>query len=207
MLDEIIKQASDDLLNREKARDEAYSRARRARTLSKQSILLLHSGEKKKAETNIGEVRKLLVEIKEFVSVRPEIGQYEAVTAARQEFSEASILYGLNTKAGYPSPMELGVSSTDYILVLADVPGELRRQTLDLLRVGDIESAERNLTVMEEIFLNLTAVEEVSLFLKGLRRKLDIARNVNERTRAELTIEVSRERLRRKLAEVGEKLG
>lgn len=207
MLEEIIKKASDDLINREKARDEAYSRARRARTLSKQSILLLHSGETKKAERNLGEARKLLIKINEFVSVYPEIGQYEAVTAARQEFSEASILYGLNSKAGYPSLMELGVSSTDYILGLADVPGELRRQTLDLLRVGDIESAERNLAIMEEIYLNLTAVEEVSLFLKGLRRKLDVARNVNERTRAELTIEVSRERLRRKLAEVGEKLG
>ena len=207
MLEAIIKQASDILLNREKARDEAYSRARRARTLSKQAILLLHSGDKKKAEENLDESRKLLVEIKEYVSVHPEIGQYEAVTAARQEFSEASILYGLNTKAGYPSPVELGVSSTDYILGLADVPGELRRQTLDLLRVGDIESAERNLAIMEEIYLNLTTVEEVSLFLKGLRRKLDVSRNVNERTRAELTIEASRERLRRKLAEVGEKLG
>ena len=59
---------------------------------------------------------------------------------------------------------------------------------------------------MEEIYLNLTSVEEVSLFLKGLRRKLDVTRNVNERTRAEITTEASRERLRQKLAEVGEKL-
>ena len=131
---------------------------------------------------------------------------YDAVSAAKQEYSEAAILYGLNTGSGYPSPESLGVSSTDYIMGLADVPGELRRQTLDLLRKGDLESAERNLATMEEIYLNLTSVEEVSLLLKGLRRKLDVTRNVNERTRAELTIEASRERLRRKLAEVSEKL-
>jgi translin len=206
MLDEIIKQAQEDLLLREKARDEAYGRARKARTLSKQAILLLHSGEVGKAESNIGEAKKLLSEIIEYTLAFPEIAVYDAVSAARQEYSEAAILYGLNTGAGYPSLERLGVSSTEYIMGLADVPGELRRQTLDLLRNGELETAEQNLALMEEIYLNLTSVEEVSLFLKGLRRKLDVTRNVNERTRAELTIEVSRERLRKKLAEVSEKL-
>ena len=206
MLDEIIKQASDDLISREKARDEAYSRARKARTLSKQAILLLHSGETEKAEANIGEARRLLSEVDEYADSEPEVGFYDAVVAAKQEYGEASILYGLNTGSGYPSPEKLGVSSTDYIMGLADVPGELRRQTLDLLRGGDLVSAERNLGVMEEIYLNLVSVEEVSLFLKGLRRKLDVTRNVNERTRAEVTIEASRERLRQKLAEVNERL-
>jgi translin len=206
MLDEIIKQAQEDLISREKARDEAYSRARKARTLSKQSILLLHSGETEKAEANIGEAKKLLEEIMDYTLAYPEISVYDAVSAALQEYSEAAILYGLNTGAGYPSPELLGVSSTDYIMGLADVPGELRRQTLDLLRKGELETAEQNLALMEEIYLNLTAVEEVSLFLKGLRRKLDVTRNVNERTRAELTIEASRERLRKKLTEVSEKL-
>ena len=193
-------------MNREKARDEAYSRARKARTLSKQAILLLHSGETSKAQTNLNNAKQLLEELIPYVEDHPEIAFYEAVVAAKQEFSEASILYGLNTENGYPTPDELGVSSSDYILGLADVPGELRRQTLDRLMEGDLESAEKNLALMEDIFLNLTSVEEISLFLKGLRRKLDVTRNVNERTRAELTIEASRERLRRKLAEVSEKL-
>lgn len=206
MLEEIIKQASEELINREKARDEAYNRARKARTLSKQAILLLHSGDAIRAQANLNNAVQLLAELEEYVLIHPEIAFYEAVTAAKQEYSEASILYGLNTGRGYPTPDELGVSSTDYILGLADVPGELRRQTLDLLRAGDLVAAEKNLATMEEIFLNLTSVEEVSLFLKGLRRKLDVTRNVNERTRAELTIEASRERLRQKLAEVSEKL-
>ena len=206
MLSEIIKQASEELINREKARDEAYNRARKARTLSKQAILLLHSGDTMKAQANLNNAMQLLAELEEYVLFHPEIAFYEAVTAAKQEYSEASILYGLNTGRGYPRLDELGVSSTDYILGLADVPGELRRQTLDHLRAGDLVAAEKNLATMEEIYLNLTSVEEVSLFLKGLRRKLDVTRNVNERTRAEITTETSRERLRQKLAEVGEKL-
>jgi translin len=206
MLDEIIRQASDELLHRETARDEAYSRARKIRVLSKQAILFLHSGEKVKAEVNLRDAKKLLIELEVYTEVHPEIAIYEAVTAAKQEYSEASILYGLNTGEGYPTLGDLGISSTEYILGLADVPGELRRQTLDLLRAGDLKAAEKNLAIMEDIYLNLTSVEEVSMFLKGLRRKLDITRNVNERTRSEITFEVSRERLRQKLAEVSEKL-
>ena len=174
--------------------------------MSKQAIMLLHSGEKDRAAVNLGEAKRLIAEIDGYVETYPEIAFYDAVTAAREEYSEACILYDLNTGNGYPDPETIGVSIHDYLLGLADVPGELRRQTLDLLRAGDLDSAERNLATMEEIYLNLVSVEEVSLFLKGLRRKLDVTRNVNERTRAEITTEASRESLRKKLTEVGERL-
>jgi len=205
MLKEIIRKAAEDLKAREKARDEAYSRARRARMLSKQAILLLHNGDREKAASNLDEAGALLDEIKVYSEEYLEIGFYEAVEAARQEYAEASILNGLNTGKGYPKPELLGLNNKNYLLGLADVPGELRRQTLDLLRAGDLEAAEANLDSMEEIYLNLTGMEEASLLLKGLRRKLDVVRMVNERTRAEITTETSRERLRKKLEEVGDR--
>ncbi len=205
MLKEIIRKAAEDLKAREKARDEAYSRVRRARVLSKQAILLLHNRDREKASSNLDEAGALLNEIKVYSEEYLEIGFYEAVEAARQEYAEASILYGLNTGKGYPMPELLGLNSKNYLLGLADVPGELRRQTLDLLRAGDLETAEANLDSMEEIYLNLTGMEEASLLLKGLRRKLDVVRMVNERTRAEITTETSRERLRKKLEEFGDR--
>ena len=110
MLEEIIRKAAGDLKAREKARDEAYSRARRARVLSKQAMLLLHNGELDKAEGNIGEASVILEEIKEYCKEFTEIGFYEAVEAARQEYAEASILLGLNTGKGYPSPELLGLN-------------------------------------------------------------------------------------------------
>lgn len=206
MLEELIKKAAADLKYRERARDEAYGRARRARMLSKQAILLLHNGDHDKASANLDEAGILLDEIKTYAENFPEIGFYDAVEAARQEYAEACILNGLNTGKGYPSPEALGLQYKDYILGLADVPGELRRQTLDLLRAGDLGAAEENLGHMEAIYLHLTGMEEASLLLKGLRRKLDVVRMVNERTRAEITTEVSRERLRRQLGELGNRL-
>ena len=67
MLEEIIKRAQEELLSREKARDEAYSRARKARTMSKQAILLLHSGETGKAASNLGEAKRIIAEIDGYV--------------------------------------------------------------------------------------------------------------------------------------------
>jgi predicted translin family RNA/ssDNA-binding protein len=49
-------------------------------------------------------------------------------------------------------------------------------------------------------------VEEASLLLKGLRRKLDIARGVIENTRAELTAEAGRRRLNESVSRLSERL-
>ena len=199
MLKKVFDEAAVNLREREKARDEAYSRARRARMLSKQAILFLHNGDLGRAGGNLEEATGLLEEIKGYAKSFTQIGFVEAVTSARQEYAEACILRGLNTGEGFPSPEDLGLDVLDYLLGLADVPGELRRQSLDLLRAGELAKAEENLAVMDEIYLNLTGMEEASLLLKGLRRKLDIMRGVNERTRSEITAEVSRERLRKSL--------
>jgi translin len=199
MLEKVFERAVENLREREEARDEAYGRARRARMLSKQAILFLHNGNMERADGNIEEATALLGEVNGYAERFIEIGFYEAVTSARQEYAEACIVRGLNNGTGYPSPEALDIDYMDYLLGLADVPGELRRQTLDHLRAGNLDKAEENLVVMDEIYLNLTGMEEASLLLKGLRRKLDIMRGVNERTRAEITDEVSRERLRKSL--------
>ena len=126
--------------------------------------------------------------------------------AARQEYAEAAILHSLITLKKYPTPEELGVEETDYVLGLADVPGELRRQALDSLREGDLEAAENILETMEEIYLYLVEAEETSMMLKGMRRKLDVARGVTERTRAEVTAEAGRRRLSRELGSFRKRL-
>ena len=203
---QIIAEAVRGLRDRETARDEALGRARRTRMLSKQAILHLHNLEPGDAEDRLLEAGRLLMEIVGYTAEHPEMEFYEAVEAARQEYAEAQILYGLNTGTGYPSPESLGVPETDYIMGLADVPGELRRQSLDHLRAGSLDRAEDNLREMEEIYMSLVEAEEASLLLRGLRRKLDVARVVNERTRAEITEEASRAKLTYELRKLGDRL-
>ena len=58
---------------------------------------------------------------------------------------------------------------------------------------------------MEEIYEDLTSVDELFIHIPGLRRKCDVARRVVEATRSDLTMELRRsalERLIRRLEEV-----
>ncbi len=206
MLQEIIKKVTEHLRALDEARDRAYPKARKARTLSKQSILMLHKGEPGKAQRLISEAANLLTEVRGVGDAFPGIQSSETVVAALQEYAEAAILHSLITEKKYPTPEELGIEATDYVLGIADVPGELRRQALDSLREGDLEAAESILETMEEIYLYLVEAEEASMMLKGMRRKLDITRSVTERTRAEITAEAGRRRLSRELGSFRDRL-
>jgi translin len=199
MLQEIIKKVTEHLRALDDAKDRAYPKARKARTRSKQSILMLHKGEPEKAERLISEAANMLTEVREVGEAFPGVQSSETVEVALQEYVEAAILHSLITEKRYPTPEELGVEETDYLLGLADVPGELRRQVLDSLREGDLEAAEGIFETMEEIYLYLVEAEEATMMLKGMRRKLDVARGVIERTRAEVTVEAGRRRLSKEL--------
>ena len=204
-LQNIINRTSDELLDREKARDEALTRARKARQLSKQAILLDHNKQPEKAQTNIIEARRLLDEMKPYIQDHPELSQYDEVEAAHEEHAEATILHTLLQEDKYPTLEQAAATPTRYLLGLGDVPGELRREALDSLRIGDLEKAERSLNRMEQIYLHLVAMEDASL-LKGLRRKLDITRGVIEATRSEITAETGRKRLSDQLKRLTEHL-
>lgn len=205
MLEDLAKKISEELLRRDWALDGVMANARKARVLSKQAILHLHDGTLDKAEARLGEARSLLEEMNGIIDGHPELGSYNQVSAAREEYAEAWILHGIDTQGEFPDPEEVGVPLTSYVLGLADVPGELRRQALDGLRTGDMGLAQARLETMEEIYLNLVSLEEAPL-LKGLRRKMDIARGVIERTRSEITAEAGRRRLDESVKRLAEML-
>jgi translin len=195
LLEDLVKRGAEELRLRDKALDTVMARARRARILSKQAILKLHTDEKSEAKKRLEEASSLLVKMNEIIKKNPELARFDQVSAAKEEYSEASIIMSLMKSGEFPDPTELGVPITSYLLGLGDVPGELRRQALDALRVGNMETAEARLSMMEEIYLSLMTMEEAPL-LKGLRRKMDITRGVIERTRSEVTAEAGRRKLR-----------
>ncbi len=206
MLEELVKKGAEELRLRDKALDRLMERARRARILSKQAILRVHSGEESEARKRLEEASGLISEMDAIIEEHPALGRFDQVSAAKEEFSEASIVMKLTESGEFPDPASLGVPMTSYLMGLGDVPGELRRQALDALRLGDIETAEARLSTMEEIYLSLVTMEEVPL-LKGLRRKLDIARGVIERTRSEVTAEAGRRRLGESVRRLTDRLG
>ncbi len=205
MLEELLEKADEELRLREQAVNEIRVKARRARILSKQAIQHVHGDAVQAAGTKLQEARSLMREMEDIIGRRSQLWVIDQVRAAQEEYAEACIVYELKTKNTFPSPETIGISLTTYLMGLGDVPGELRRQALDALRVGNVELAESQLEVMERIYLGLGAMEEVPL-LKGLRRKLDIARGIIERTRSEVTSEVGRRRLNESIKRLKDKL-
>jgi len=205
LLEELVRRAAEELRVREHAINEALARARRARVLSKQAIIQIHGDNIVEAEARLRNAEHMLHEIKNIVDEYVEIGRFEEVIAAMEEYAEAAIMYGLKTSGEFPRPDAVGLPVVAYLMGLGDVPGELRRQALDALRVGDLERAESNLNTMESIYLSLISMEETP-FLRGLRRKIDIARGVIERTRSDLTAEAGRRRLNESVTRLAEKL-
>lgn len=193
-MEDLVKRAAEELRIRDRALDGVMMKARKARVISKQAILRLHSGAIDEAERRLTDARDLLGKMDEILRAHPELGHFEQVSAAREEYAEASIIHGLNASGEFPTPEEVGVPLASYLLGLGDVPGELRRQALDALRLGNMELAEARLETMESIYLNLVSMEEAP-HLKGFRRKMDITRGVIERTRSEITAEAGRRRL------------
>jgi predicted translin family RNA/ssDNA-binding protein len=66
---------------------------------------------------------------------------------------------------------------------------------LDVLREGDAEKGEKCLQTMDEIYIELMAMDEAYMLVPGLRRKCDVARRIIETTRGDITQEVRRKAL------------
>ncbi len=180
---------------------------RKALRLSKQAILLTHQRRFNDARKLLKEASKLLGELREVAELHPDLVYTGIVAGANQEYSEAQVLLSLVRKNRFMSPEKLDVPVVDYVLGLADVIGELRRQALDSLRAGDLKRSEHYLEVMEQIYVELLSMNETYMLVHGLRRKCDIARRVIEATRGDLTLEARRDSLEQSIGKLEKILG
>lgn len=205
-LNEILRKIQEDLSEREKMREEVQMDMRKATRLSKQAIQVTHQDRFDEAEAMLEETKALFIKLRETGKDYPYLFYSGSVGAAFEENAEAHILLTLIREDRYPSPKEIGVPVTPYVLSLGDVIGELRRRALDLIRKGNVESSEKCLEWMEHIYTELTALDDAYTIINGLRRKGDVARRLIEITRGDITIEVRRTALERSISRLENKL-
>ncbi|HML03253.1 MAG TPA: translin family protein [Candidatus Bathyarchaeia archaeon] len=198
-LKKLLGQVRIDLKQKEEAKEEIQKSMRQATRLSKQAILLIHQRRLEEARRSLKETDGPFSTLTKLTKKYPELFYSGLVSAAFQEYTEAQILFRLVENGQFIGPEELNVPSIDYVLGLADVIGELRRRALDMLRKGNVKTAEECLKTMEEIFSELTAMDDAYMLIPGLRRKCDVARHVIEITRGEITIEARRASLERSI--------
>lgn len=191
----ILKEVEKELIHKDEVRENAQQSMRKATSLSKQAIFFIHQKRHKEARKLIEKSKEIISKLKTLAKENPDIIYSGRFSAALQEYSEASIFLELIQNSRFVTPTEINVPSSDYVLGLADVVGEYRRLTLDALREGNAEKGENCLKTMDEIYIELMAMDEAYMLVPGLRRKCDVARRIIESTRGDVTQEVRRKSL------------
>ncbi|MEM3442388.1 MAG: hypothetical protein QW667_01300 [Candidatus Bathyarchaeia archaeon] len=201
-LNNVLKEIKRELREKEKVKEKAQKSMRKATSLSKQAILLIHQKRLKEAEKTIKKVNEIILNLKETSNTYPDIIYSGLFDAAMQEYSEASILLNLVEEGRFITPSEIKVSSVDFVLGLADVIGEYRRMALDALREGNVEESEKCLRMMDYIYNELMAMDDAYMLVPGLRRKCDNARRIIETTRGDVAQELRRSSLEKYLRKI-----
>jgi len=197
-LEKIVSEIESELEGKDKVREAALKLSRTIVRLSGSAIRGLHTGEK--PEKEFAELKGQLAKLSEILKQNPDVASTGYVETAFQEYSEAEIVRSILEKGDVPSPADLGVSSTGYLLGLGDSVGELRRFCLDELKTGRTDRANYFLERMEDIFVELMRFDLPDAIVP-IRRKQDVARSLLEKTRGDVAVATSARNLQDKLEE------
>ncbi len=182
-------------------RELALKNCRRIIRSSANAIRALHRGERELAGELLDEVRALVSETEAPLAEHRDIYFAGFFYDAVKEYAEAELTLALLAGKPMPTPDDLGLHAVPYLKGLGEAVGELRRRLLDQLRKGHFEAAEATFGRMEQIIDLLTALDYPDGMTSGLRRTTDVARSLIERSRADLTMTVVQERVRRSIDE------
>ncbi len=147
----------------------------------------------------MAEAETLLADNASAMAEHPSVIHAGFVWDAAKEYAEARITAAIFTGAPLPLPADLGLDPVPYLHGLGESVGECRRRLLDTLRAGDLDGAERLLTVMEAVVDLLADLDYPDGMTSSLRRTTDVSRSLVERSRSDLTATAVQERLRRDL--------
>ena len=159
--------------------------------LCSQAIISIHKNDLNTAKKKIAKAKTELTKLKQKTSGN--LVRY--IITPEQEFVEAVSLLAVIEGKEIPSVKSLNVSDESYILGLLDCIGELKRQVIDKIRVGDTKRATQLFDVMENLYLLLYPFASYDKIVKETRRKLDVNRMLVEETRSVLTEEIRRQEL------------
>lgn len=176
-------------------RDQALALARKLTRACSLSIRAVHRDDKEAMEAQLAEARGLADKLRSNLVNYPDLYYAGYTQDALKEFVEANVTCALIQNHALQTPEELVVEDATYLNGLAEVVGELRRRTLDILRHGYSEEAERLLSYMDEIYSVLVTMDYPDAITNGLRRQTDLARGIIEKTRGDVTFSLRGEHL------------
>ncbi|KXK12914.1 MAG: translin family protein [Chloroflexi bacterium OLB14] len=164
-----------------KARDNALAQARQLTRACSLAIRAVHRDDLEGMNTNLQEASQLANTLRDSLKHYPDLFYAGYTQDALKEFVEANVTCALIQNQALQTPEQLVVEPATYLNGLAEVIGELRRRTLDILRHGYSAEAERLLGYMDEIYSILVTMDYPDAITNGLRRQTDLARGIIEK--------------------------
>lgn len=205
-LEKIADQIRQSFDLRNAKRDQALAKARQLTRACSLAIRAVHRDDKEMMETHLDEARTLADTLRSELVGHPELFYAGYTQDSLKEFVEANVTCALIQKKALQTPEELGVEEATYLNGLAEVIGELRRRTLDILRHGYSQEAERLLGYMDEIYSVLVTIDYPDAITNGLRRQTDVARGIIEKTRGDVTFSLRGEQLTESIRKLSKQL-
>ncbi len=205
-LDSIAEKIRQDFDARTAARDKALATARQLTRACSVAIRAAHRVEIDGMAGQLAEARSLADTLRTELAEYPDLFYAGYTQDALKEFVEASVTCALIQNQVLPTPEELNVSGATFLNGIAEVVGELRRRTLDILRHGYSEEAERLLSSMDDIYDVLVTMDYPDAITNGLRRQTDIARSIIEKTRGDITFSLRGEHLEQAIGRLSSQL-
>ena len=151
------------------------------------AIKSIHRKEFDIYKEKIDEIKLKLKDLTNLVNKNPGIF-FKYLKTPEQEYAEAVCFYSIVNHLSLPSSNELNINSLHYLLGLADVIGELRRYALDNIRNSRIDDLNNILEDMDEIYTNLFSLDYPPGITQDLRHKIDVGRNIIEKTRGDISL-------------------
>ena len=205
-LESITEKIRQDFDTRTASRDQALSQARQLTRACSLAIRAVHRDDVKEMQEHLTEAGRLAWLLTGGRVEHPDLYYAGYTQDALKEFVEASVTCALIQNQPLQTPEDLGVTGFTYLNGLAEVVGELRRRTLDILRHGYSQEAERLLGIMDDIYSVLVTMDYPDAITNGLRRQTDLARSIIEKTRGDVTFSLRGEHLEQAIGRLSAEL-
>ncbi len=205
-LENIADQIRQNFDARTAARDRALAEARQLTRACSLAIRAVHRDDTQVMQEHLAEARKLAFSLKTDLAGYPDLLYAGYTQDALKEYVEANVTCALIQNLPLQTPEELEVAGFTYLNGLAEVVGELRRRTLDILRHGYSQEAERLLGHMDDIYSVLVTMDYPDAITNGLRRQTDLARGIIEKTRGDVTFSLRGEHLEQAIGRLSAQL-
>jgi translin len=190
----------------DKIRDSVIHQQRRIIRICSEAIKSIHRKEFDVADTKIAEAQKMLKEVLTKVKGLNSLECWRGLDDAAQELGEAIFISSMVRNDEIPSIEDCQITFTSYMLAASDAIGELRRFMMDSLRTNDFDNAQRAFDYMDYLYSELMTVDYTKMLVGPLRSKLDVARNLVNRTRSDLINAKQAYELKEAMQNLSEKL-